>query len=210
MLLGFELMRADPRWVGINLVQPEDDNVALRDYRLQMRMLGYLRGVYPTGHITLHAGELAPGLAPPADLRFHIRDAVEVAHAERIGHGVDVRGERDPVGLAREMARRGVLVEVPLTSNRQILGVAGRRHPLRFYLRHHVPVALATDDEGVSRTDLTEQYEQAVRDHGLGYRTLKRIATDALRHAFLPDGTKATLLRRQAAALARFEARYRH
>jgi adenosine deaminase len=106
------------------------------------------------------------------------------------------------------MARRGVLVEVPLVSNAQILGVRGRAHPLRFWLAHGVPVALATDDEGVSRTDLTEQYELAAREHGLGYRTLKRIAGDSLRHAFLPDATRALLLRRQAAAFARFEARW--
>ena len=208
LLLGFELMADDPRWVGVNLVQPEDDVVALRDYRLQMRMIRYLRSVYRDGHVTLHAGELAPGLVPPADLRFHVRAAVDVAGAERIGHGVDIRWERDPVGLARRMARRGVLVEVPLTSNRQILGVSGRRHPLRFYLRHGVPVALATDDEAVSRTNLTEQYEQAVRDHGLGYRALKRIATDALRHAFVEPAVKRRLLRDQRRRFQRFEARY--
>jgi adenosine deaminase len=208
LLLGFELMADDPRWVSVNLVQPEDDVVALRDYRVQMQMLEYLRGVYPKGHITLHAGELAPGIAPPADLRFHVRDAVTIGQAERIGHGVDIRWERDPIGLAREMARRDVLVEVALTSNHQILGVSGRRHPLRFYLRHGVPVALATDDEGVSRTDLTEQYQQAVLDHGLGYRALKRMATDALRHAFADEATKARLLREQATRFARFEARF--
>ena len=32
LLLGFELQRGDRRYVGVNLVQPEDDPVALRDY----------------------------------------------------------------------------------------------------------------------------------------------------------------------------------
>jgi adenosine deaminase len=208
LLLGFELMADDPRWVGLNMVQPEDDNVALRDYALHMRMIRYLRSVYPAGHVTLHAGELNGRIAPPEDLRFHIRQAVTVAGAERIGHGVDIRSEENPAALARTMARRGVLVEVPLVSNEQILEIAGRRHPLAFYLRHGVPVALATDDEGVSRTDLTEQYELAVARHGLGYRTIKRMAIDSLRHAFLPDGERATLLRAQAAAFRRFEARF--
>jgi hypothetical protein len=208
MLLGFELMADDPRWVGLNLVQPEDDVVALRDYSLHMRMLRYLRSVYPQGHLTLHAGELTTRLAPPENLRFHIREAVEVAGAERIGHGVDIRGELAPAQLARAMARQGVLVEVPLVSNEQILGVRGRAHPLAFYRRYGVPVALATDDEGVSRTDLTEQYQLAVTRHGLGYRALKRIATDSLRHAFVPDGTRARLLREQGRAFARFESRW--
>jgi adenosine deaminase len=208
LLLGFELMADDPRWVGLNMVQPEDDNIALRDYRLQMRMIQYLRTVYPAGHVTLHAGELNWRIAPPEDLRFHIREAVEVAGAERIGHGVDIRGEESPVALAREMANREVLVEVPLVSNEQILGISGPAHPFAFYLHHHVPVALATDDEGVSRTDLTEQYELAVARHGLGYRSLRRIANDSLRHAFLPDAERARLLREQAAAFTRYEARF--
>ena len=208
LVLGFELMRADSRWVGINLVQPEDDNTALHDYLLQMRMLGYLRGLYPVGHITLHAGELAPGLAPPNDLRFHIRAAVEIAKAERIGHGVDIRSERHPIGLLREMARKRVLVEVPLVSNCQILEVCGPSHPIGLYLRYGVPVALATDDEGVSRTDLTQQYVLAVTQHRLGYRQLKRISLDSLRYGFLPAQTKQRLMRQLSRAFARFEARY--
>lgn len=208
MVLGFELMAADPRWVAINLVQPEDGPTALADYRLHMRMLRHLRSTSAAGHITLHAGELVPGLAPPEELRFHIRAAIEVAGAERIGHGVAIRWERDPIGLLRRMARDEILVEVPLTSNRQILGVSGRRHPIRLYRRFGVPVALATDDEGVSRTDLTGQFEQAVTDHGMGYRALKRMARDSLEHAFLAPGDRALALRVQRDAFERFERGY--
>ncbi len=119
MLLGFELMRADHRWVGINLVQPGDDITALDDYLLQMRMLRYLHHVYPVGHMTLHAGELAPGLAPPNDLRFHIRAAVEIAGAERIGHGVDIEYERDPIwaaardGAQADLGRGAARLQLP-------------------------------------------------------------------------------------------------
>jgi adenosine deaminase len=208
MVLAFELMKADPRWVAFNLVQPEDGPVSLADYERQMQMLQFLRPLYPGEHVTLHAGELVAGLAPPADLRFHIRDAVVVAGAERIGHGVDITLERDPPSLLRTMARRHVLVESPLVSNCQILEVCGRRHPIRLYVRSGVPVALATDDEGVSRSDMTDQYEQAAVAQGFGYRALKRFAQDSLRYSFLSDGDKALALRTQRAAFARFEARF--
>ncbi|MDX6677873.1 MAG: adenosine deaminase, partial [Solirubrobacteraceae bacterium] len=174
LLLGFELQRSDPRYVGVNLVQPEDDPVALRDYTLQMRMIRYLRSAYPGAHVTLHAGELVAGLVPAADLRSHVREAVDIAGAERIGHGVDVLGEQGAPALLRRMARRHVLVEVPLTSNRKILGDFGRRHPFLRLRAAHVPVALATDDPAVSRIDLTHEYEYATTEYGLGYRTLKR------------------------------------
>ena len=52
------------------------------------------------------------------------------------------------------MAERNVLVEIALTSNDMILGVSGDDHPLPTYLKYGVPVALATDDEGVSRLSL--------------------------------------------------------
>ncbi len=186
LVLGFELAEADARYVAVNLVAPEDDPASLRDYRLHMRMVGYLQSVYRRAHVTLHAGELTAGLVSPPDLRFHVRDAVLVAHSERIGHGVDVAREADSDGLLTAMAAGHVLVEIALTSNRQILGVFGDRHPLALYRRHHVPVTLVTDDEGVERIDgLTSQYEQAVREQGLHYQDLKVMARAAIDHGFL-------------------------
>jgi len=154
-------------------------------------------------------GELAPGVAPPDDLRFHVREAVDVAKADRIGHGVDLRGERDPAGILRTMRQRGTCIEINLTSNRQILGVFGKAHPLRTYLKAGVPVTLSTDDEGVERTDLTEQYVIAAQEQGMTYPQLKRAAENGLRCSFLPAGDKRAALREQAAAFTAFERRWR-
>src|SRR5438270_497814 len=60
-LLCFETASADERFVGINLVMPEDCFTAMNDYALHMRIVGFLRGVYPKIHVSLHAGEIAPG-----------------------------------------------------------------------------------------------------------------------------------------------------
>jgi adenosine deaminase len=185
-LLGFETAQADPeRVVGINFVMPEDGYVSMRDYQLHMKMVQYLHGVYPSVHIALHAGELAYGLIPPDGLCCHIRLAME-AGAERIGHGVDVMYEEHPHELLKEMAKRHVMVEVNLTSNEVILGVSGKQHPLPLYREFGVPVALSTDDEGVSRIDLTNEYVRAVETYGLKYADLKKMARTGLAHAFLP------------------------
>jgi hypothetical protein len=186
ILFGFELAQADPRFVGLNLVMPEDWYVPMHDFELHMKMLDYLHGIYPTVHISLHAGELAMGLVPPEGLRFHIRESVERGHAERIGHGVSVMNEDRPLDLLREMARKKILVEICLTSNDLILGVKGTAHPLPIYLRYVVPVALATDDQGVSRSDMTHEYLRAVQTYDfLGYKELKRMARMSLEHSFL-------------------------
>jgi adenosine deaminase len=190
ILFGFEMAQADPRFVGLNLVQPEDWYVSMHDFELHMQMLDYLHSLYPKVHISLHAGELAMGLVPPEGLRFHIRESVERGHAERIGHGVDVMNENRSLDLLREMAQRKVLVEICLTSNDVILGVNGAADPLAVYLQYGVPVALATDDEGVSRIDLTQEYLRAVQTYDfLGYKDLKRMARMSLEHSFLPGSS---------------------
>lgn len=186
MVAGFEMANADARVVGINMVAPEDGFVSMRDFGLHMRMMNYLHTVYPKVRITLHAGELSPSLVPPEGLRYHIRDSVEVGGAERIGHGDDVMYERDPIQLLQEMARRNILVEVCLTSNDLILGVRGMQHPLPMYLRFGVPVALATDDEGVSRSDLVQEFVRAVQTYKLSYAELKRMVRNSAEHSFLP------------------------
>jgi adenosine deaminase len=190
-LLGFESLQAamdahDNTWVGINFVMPEDGFVSMRDYTLQMKMLGYLHSVYPKVHISLHAGELVPGLVPPEGLRFHVRQAVEEGHAERIGHGVDVMYEDNAQALLREMAQKHVMVEINLSSNEGILGVKGAEHPFPIYRAAHVPVALSTDDEGVSRIELTHEYVRAALDYHLSYMDLKQLARTGMEHNFLP------------------------
>jgi adenosine deaminase len=185
LAFGFELASRDPRFVAINLVQPEDWPRALQDYALHMAMVGFLSQRHPDVGITLHAGELVPGLVPPQHLRSHIRQAIDVAGARRIGHGASIMHEDDPFGLLRSMAERGVLVEVALSSNDIILGLSGASHPLSVLLEHGVPVALVTDDEGVARSSLAQEFQRAVREHHLDYAQLKRLARNSLEYAFI-------------------------
>jgi adenosine deaminase len=208
MLTGFELASSDPRVVGLNLVMPEDWYVPMRDFNLHMRMLDYLHGIYPKVHISLHAGELAMGLVPPEGLSFHIRHSIELGHAERIGHGVAVMDEHNAVPLLQEMAKRKILVEICLTSNDVILGVKGDNHPLPIYRKYNVPVALATDDEGVSRSDMTLEYLRATETYNLSYVDLKRMARQSLEYSFLDAKEKASLQRMLEQDFAAFEKKF--
>jgi adenosine deaminase len=189
VLLGFEIAQVDPRFVGLNLVMPEDWYVPMHDFDLHMHMLDYLHKVYPKVHIALHAGELARGMVPPEGLRFHIRESIELGHAERIGHGVSVMYEDNAVELLKQMARKNVAVEICLTSNDVILGVRDDDHPFPVYGKYGVPMALATDDEGVSRGDMTTEYLRAAQSYQLSYPELKTMARTSLEHSFLPGAS---------------------
>ena len=204
ILAGFELASKDPRVVGLNLVMPEDAYLPIHDFSLHMRMLDFLHRIYPKVHITLHAGELTQNLVPPEDL-FHVRASIDQGHAERIGHGVDVMQESDPEALLRMMARENILVEICLTSNDVILNVTGDHHPLPLYLKFGVPVALATDDPGVSRGDITQEFERAAETYHLKYQVLKKFARASLDRSFLPGDSlwknAATAIRAAACAV---------
>ncbi|SPJ33047.1 adenosine deaminase family protein [Kushneria phyllosphaerae] len=185
LMMAFALADADPRYVGVNIVAPEDNPVALADYDRHMKMLAFLSKRYPEVPLSLHAGELTLGLVPPFELRDHIQKAVEVAGARRIGHGVDIAHEQKAPQLLQAMVDKEVAVEINLTSNDVILGVRGAEHPLNLYRDAGVPLVLATDDQGVSRIDLTREYERAVTEHGLDYPALKQMARNSLEYSFL-------------------------
>jgi adenosine deaminase len=94
--------------------------------------------------------------------------------------------EDRPYDLLKEMAAKRVLVETNLTSNADILGISGKDHPFPLYRKFGVPVALSTDDEGVSRIDLTHEYVRAAETFGLTYADLKEIVRNSLEYSFLP------------------------
>jgi hypothetical protein len=93
--------------------------------------------------------------------------------------------EQDPETLLKEMARRKIMVEVCLSSSYLILGVSGTNHPLAIYMKYGVPVALGTDDEGVSRSEISTEYLRAAQDQSLNYRQLKSMARTSLTYSFI-------------------------
>ncbi|CAH0496170.1 Adenosine deaminase [Novosphingobium sp. CECT 9465] len=188
LILGFMIADADPRFVGVNIVMPEDAYPARRDYKLHMAMIRFLAAKYPNVKLSLHAGEVTLGLVPPQDLRDHIAQAVAVG-ARRIGHGTGIAFEDKAEDTLARMARDGVAVEINLSSNDVILGVKGEDHPLNLYRAHGVPVVLSTDDQGVLRSDMTNEYVRAAREQGLGYADLKKIARAGLHYSFLPGAS---------------------
>lgn len=172
--------------VGVNLLSAEDNWNSRVNYSQQMEMIGFLHSIYPGVDIALHAGELNLGLVPPDDLRFHIKEAVEVGHASRIGHGVDIMWEQDSGQTLEEMARDHIAVEIMPMSNRIILGVSEKDHPFPVYFENGVPIVLASDDPGVLRTDLSEQFVIIASDYpNVKYKDFKRFVRNSIEYSFL-------------------------
>ena len=159
--------------------------------------------------LALHAGELTLGMVPPEGLQSHIREAVEIAGADRIGHGVDIVYERDAVGLLRIMRERRVAVEINLTSNAFILGVKNEAHPVQVYRQQGVPFVISTDDPGVSRNNLSAEYVLYTSRYKPSYDALKETVFNSIRYSFLSEAEKAAELKILTQRFAAFDARAR-
>lgn len=173
---------------GPNIVQNEASIQSLMNFDSQMAMLS---SIYEKNKIkpkmSLHAGELVLSESPLEPMRNRISKTITDGNALRIGHGVAIAWEDDVTKTLKMMSEKGIAVEICLSSNDSILGVSGKDHPLHLYLKSNVPVTLATDDEGVSRSNLTMEYVRAVQEHNITYSQLKQIAKNALEYSFL-DG----------------------
>ncbi|MNK45642.1 Aminodeoxyfutalosine deaminase [compost metagenome] len=206
MVAAFKAASLNPLLVGVNIVGQESVNVSMRDYSLHMEMFKFLKAKYPHVKIALHAGELALGMVPPEGMTFHIAEAVDVAGADRIGHGMDIAYENNALATMQKMRERGIPVEVNLTSNDYILGIKGQAHPITLYRKYGVPFVISTDDAGVSRNTLSNEYVLFASQYKTDYAEIKKLSYNSLRYSFLAEADKQRLLKALDARFTRFEA----
>lgn len=207
MVSGFKAAKMSDKIVGVNIVGQESTAVSMRDYAIHMKMFRFLKKLHPDVKVALHAGELALGDVPPDGLKFHIDQALNVAQANRIGHGIDLAHESNAVGIMKTMREKGIPVEINLTSNAFISGIHGGNHPITLYRKYGVPYVISTDDEGVTRHNLSNEYVLFASRYKPSYAEVKKASYASIRYAFLPDAEKKRLTRQLDQRFAAFEAR---
>ena len=173
---------------GVNIVSPEHGENSMKDYWLHMVMFKYCHSRFPDVKYTLHAGELTLGLVQPEDLTWHINSAIYTAGANRIGHGVDIAYEANSYDLLRYMSKNNIPIEINLASNEFILKIKEGRHPFTLYKEFNVPIVISTDDAGILRTNMTEQYVLlAKRYSDVSYSTIKQYVYNSINYSFIQD-----------------------
>ncbi|MFH7015267.1 adenosine deaminase [Flavobacterium sp. FlaQc-47] len=195
---------------GVNIVSPEHGENSMKDYWLHMVMFKYCHSKFPDVKYTLHAGELTLGLVQPEDLTWHINDAIYIAGANRIGHGVDIAYEANSYDLLKYMAKNSIPIEINLVSNEFILKVKENRHPFTLYKEFNVPIVISTDDAGILRTNMTEQYVLlAKRYPDVSYATIKQYVYNSINYSFIQDtAVKKQLLKDLDTRFNTFEAKF--
>lgn len=172
--------------VGVNILAPEHQEVAMRDYWLHMQMFKFCHELFPKVRYSLHAGELALGMVKPEELTWHISEAIYTAGATRIGHGVDIYHEKNCYELLNYMRTQKIAIEINLSSNEFILGITGDAHPISLYNAFQVPIVISTDDAGVLRNNLSQQYIiLAQRYPQFSYKQIKELVYNSIKFSFI-------------------------
>lgn len=210
LVIAFISADGSPLMAGVNIVSPEDGETSMNDYWLHMIMFKYCHSRYPNVKYTMHAGELTLGLVQPEELTWHISAAVYTAGTNRIGHGVDIAYEKDAYDLLRFMAKNKIPVEINLVSNEFILKVKENRHPLTLYKNFGVPIVISTDDAGILRSNMTEQYVLlAKRYKNISYADIKEFVYNSINYSFIrEEKVRKNLLNDLDSRFKTFEAKF--
>ena len=185
-LMAITAIQHDERVVALNIVAAEDHPRALQNFNAQMKILDFLWQKMGQPNFTLHAGELVLRESPVEPMWDRISQSIEKGRASRIGHGIAIAWEDNVVALLDHMRDNHILVEICLSSNEGILGVTGKAHPFMLYRRAGVPVAISTDDEGISRSNLTMEYVKAIQRYDLDYEAVVELTRNSIEYSFLP------------------------
>ncbi len=151
--------------------------------------------------ITIHAGEGEPAES--------IWQAAYHLHADRIGHGLTLN---DNNNLAQRFRDRNICLELCPSSNREVVGFYDPRYPVsKKYPKYPLldlwqkglPLTLCTDNPGISRTTLTDEYltAAAMTDYKISQWDVLAMIKQGFVHSFLSGNGKEILLKQADAQL---------
>jgi adenosine deaminase len=148
---------------------------------------------------TMHAGEDGP-----AD---NIRIVLDELGCERVDHGYRLLD--DPALTARVAAERIPVTTCP-TSNVVIANVITdvSQHPFQRMREAGVLATLNSDDPGMMRFDLADEYAAVSQGFAYDVDTMESIALDSIEACWAPDEEKAALRQRFSEEFAALRAQY--
>ena len=131
---------------------------------------------------TIHAGE--------ADGPESVKKAIEFG-AHRIGHGVRSFEDDELVELIN---KKGIPLEMCPTSNSITIAIPDmNKFPFIDFLEKGLKVTLNTDDMGIERTNIVEEFNYLETKFNLTYEQKKTILLNSVNAAFTSDEVKAQL-----------------
>lgn len=135
-------------------------------------------------HVTIHAGEQGSGQ--------NVLDAVALLGAERVGHGIHIKGHAEAYTRVKEDE---VALETCPSSNIQTKAVESlSEHPIEKFYKDGIHVTINTDNRTVSNTTMTDEVRKVVEAFGFSHEDYLAIYRLSVEHAFASEQVKQHLL----------------
>ena len=135
--------------------------------------------------ITIHAGEQGDGQ--------NVYDAISLLGAERIGHGIHIKGHKEAYNLVKNTM---TALETCPSSNVQTKAVDKlSSHPIKAFYQDAIPVTINTDNRTVSNTSMSDEVRKVMQTFKLSRKDYFNIYKTSVAHSFASESVKAHLLR---------------
>jgi len=135
-------------------------------------------------NIIIHAGE-----ACGSD---EVIRAVDLLHAQRIGHGVHLELNRENV---KKMVEKRITFEFCPTSNLQTTSLPEYKSvPLKEFDKYGIAVTINSDNMTVSNTDVLKEYRHLYKEFNLQKYEVRHLLTNSINASFTDSNTKSMLL----------------
>lgn len=134
--------------------------------------------------ITIHAGEQGDGQ--------NVYDAIYLLGAERIGHGIYIKGHAEAYKLVKD---KTVALETCPSSNVQTKAVDKlSSHPIKEFYQDGIAVTINTDNRTVSNTTMSDEVRKVMEEFKLSRKDYFNIYKISVVHSFASESVKQQLL----------------
>lgn len=164
-------------WIGVDLADDEDAHAAKKFHPI------FEKAKKHGMKITIHAGESNTSQSP-----LNVIDAVEILHADRIGHGLQIIQNEKALELVRD---RKIPLELCPTSNWLTNAIPNlKAHPIKKLAERGVITTINSDDPGIFGINLTNEYLLLQNEYQYSEKDFRAANENAAQASFLPDSIK--------------------
>ena len=190
-----------PYIIGVNIVGSELEYPLFEQGQF---IYSSLKNAIQSGaniNLTVHAGEHEPN-----NKTKNCRDAL-IFGVQRIGHAVWLN--QDPVALEFAIKNK-IAIEANIISNLRLKAVQStENHPFLKFLRLDLPVSLSTDDPGIFKTSIEDEYYVAITKTDISWFEVKQLILNSIKTAFVNKNLKRHLLTKLKDDLFSFENKWK-
>jgi adenosine deaminase len=134
--------------------------------------------------ITVHAGEIPTGA-------YGVKDSIELLHADRIGHGVQIYRYPDLIELVKS---KNVTLELCPLSNYLTSAIPNvKEHPFKQLLQKGVRVTINSDDPGLFGSSILDDYRILETHHGLTFADFNKCNQYAYEACYISEKIKSKI-----------------